>query len=549
MRGLWSWGRAHGPLVRGIGLWLVLAAPILYALAMPPYQHDLALRLVTGPLLLGLAVALNRRYPLVGLGAVLVGTWFDGNFVFALPVFSYLVGARMTRARPAVLAFAGVAVAGTGLNLLLLGTAPDTLFLAANVLLFGGVFPWLVGRYRRQQRELTLSGWRQAEALEREQRGAAERVRLRERARIAQDMHDSLGHELSLIALRAGALELAPDLDERHRAAAAELRASVADATERLRDIIGVLREDTAAGQAAPTRPADEDVAELIRRARDAGMVVRSSDGPTVGALPPLTSRAVHGVVREGLTNAARYAPGAQVAVTVASSGGGVEVAVVNPRPPAGPLPGAGTPPGAGSGLVALRERVRLAGGTLEAGPREGGFALLARLPLPGGASAHPSRAVSPVPPSSAVPVSPVPSSAVPVSPADLAATGPAAAGGGPVVEGGLRDARRRVRRSLLVAVTAPVLLAAMLSLVYYPYVTTNAVLEQSAYDGMRVGQPRADLVGLPGRQVEPVGTGAAAPSGATCEYYTDGNFPLAQATYRLCFADGRLVDKEQFGG
>src|SRR5688500_17952609 len=124
----------------------------------------------------------------------------------------------------------------------------------AGALVYAGLFPWLVGRYRRQQRALVAAGWEQAEQLEREQRMLAREVRLRERARIAEDMHDSLGHELSLLALRAGALELSADLDERTRAVAGQLRAGAAAATGQLRDIIDVLRDDPdPAGDAAPT--------------------------------------------------------------------------------------------------------------------------------------------------------------------------------------------------------------------------------------------------------------------------------------------------------
>ena len=73
------------------------------------------------------------------------------------------------------------------------------------------LLPWLVGRYARQQYELVRAGWELAERLEREQDLTAERMRLLERSRIASDMHDSLGHELSLIALRAAALQVDAD--------------------------------------------------------------------------------------------------------------------------------------------------------------------------------------------------------------------------------------------------------------------------------------------------------------------------------------------------
>ncbi|MET7809196.1 sensor histidine kinase [Micromonospora chersina] len=490
-------------------LWAVVAAPVAYAGLTPPWPRH-AVPLLAGSLaLLGLAVVFGRRWPLAALLAVVLGSLVDGNFVFAVPVFSYLAGRRSAGAGRVAAGFAAVAVAGTAVNLGLLGTNPATWFLLASVLLFAGVFPWLLGRLRRQQRALAEAGARHAEAEERERRAAVERVRLRERARIAQDMHDSLGHDLSLIALRAAALELAADLPPAHRAAAGELRASVATATERLHDIIGVLREE----RSGSLRPAGESVAELVDGARDAGMAVELRADPDGADLPPLVAHAVHRVVREALTNAARYAPGAPVTVTVDRAGGEVAVSIVNGRPPAGPLPG---PSSHGSGLLALRERVRLAGGVLDAGPRDPGFAVTARLPLTTG----------PVPLAGDASTVPDP------MPAD-GRTGEAARG--------LREARRRARRSLLVAFGAPAGLALVLALVYYPLATAGAVLDRSAYERLRVGDER-DALGLPRRPADPPAGGA--PAG--CEFYTDGNFPFAEPTWRLCFTDGRLVSKEK---
>ncbi|WP_460917086.1 sensor histidine kinase [Plantactinospora veratri] len=253
-------------------LWVVISAPIAIALLTPPNSSWFLGRLAGSLLLTGLAVLASRWAPLLGLLLVVLPTAGDGNFMFGIPVLSYLVGLRERSSGPAALVFAGLGLGGTILNLGLLGTDAEVWFLLASTLLFGGVFPWLVGRYHRQHRALVLAGWEQADLLEREQRGAAERVRMRERARIAQDMHDSLGHDLSLIALRAGALEVAADLDERHRRAAGELRASVALATDRLRQVIGVLRDDA---EPAPTRPPGEQVDDIVARARAAGMAVR----------------------------------------------------------------------------------------------------------------------------------------------------------------------------------------------------------------------------------------------------------------------------------
>lgn len=513
-----AWLYRRRRLLLDVLLFAVVAAPVGYAEVSPPYTRYTLPLLVGKLLLLGVAVVTTRRQPLVALVLAVLGSVVDGNFVFAIPVFSYLAGRRSATVGPAIMVFVLTTAGGTALNLGLLGTGAATWFLLASVLLFAAVFPWLVGRYRRQQQELADAGRRHVEALTREERGAAERIRLRERARIAGEMHDSLGHDLSLIALRAAALEVAADLDDRHRAAAGELRASVSAATERLHEIIGVLREEGGAS----VRPSGETVADLVDGAREAGMAVRLDAAPAVADLPAMTGHAAHRVVREALTNAARYAPGASVDVRLARDGDRVEVSVVNGVPPAGPLP---APTSQGSGLLALAERVRLAGGTLDAGPGDdGGFAVRAALPVSG-------------PPLEAIDLV--------GSELGLAAR-PSGGRPGPVerpvdAERRLHDARRRVRRSLLVALVAPVGFALVLSLVYYPVATAGTVLDRATFDQMRVGTARSELNGLPRRQLER----PTVADRADCEYYTDGNFPLAQPTWRLCFTDGRLASKE----
>ncbi|GII94314.1 sensor histidine kinase [Sinosporangium siamense] len=233
------------------------------------------------------------------------------------------------------------------------------------------VLPWLAGRFRRQQAELVEVGRARVHQMEREQELLAERVRLQERARIAADMHDSLGHELALIALRAGALELAADMNERNREAAADLRASAVTATDRLRRTLTVLRP----GGSAPVEPANETVEALVERARDAGMAIGFQRVGESRPLGTLVERAVHRVVQEALTNAARHAPGAAVEVRMEQDGDTVAVTVSNPLGPGG----AASPDG--SGLSGLRERVRLLGGIFHAGAGRGGFTVTARLP------------------------------------------------------------------------------------------------------------------------------------------------------------------------
>ncbi|WP_338931846.1 histidine kinase [Streptomyces netropsis] len=291
-------------------LWAVLAAPAIgtawLGLTGPqPWWRQAG---ALGVLAVAAAVSRLRPVPALLLAAALgfaaSPSLFTLSYGPALSVLGYLLGRRSAAPRPAQLAFAGIAAVGTAL-VLLRGADPVIEWLVLiGTLLFGGVFPWLTGRYRRQYRELVAAGWSRAAQLEREQEIVADRARLRERARIARDMHDSLGHELSLIALRAGALQVAPGLDPAHRTAAADLRAAAAAATDRLHDIIGVLR-DPEPGPTPPTAPlvpADETIPALVERAASSGLCVRlrvraaSGDG---GATRAVAGRG--GTVRGGV--------------------------------------------------------------------------------------------------------------------------------------------------------------------------------------------------------------------------------------------------------
>ncbi|MBM2621756.1 hypothetical protein JIG36_40260 [Actinoplanes sp. LDG1-06] len=476
-----------------------------------------------------------RRWPVVGWLVVVAGTLVDGNFVFALPVVSYLVGLRTEKLGAVAAAFGAIAVGGTVLNFAVFGTGQAEWFFLAMAWLVLGVFPWLAGRYRAQHARLVSAGWERAARLEYERRMVEREARLRERARIAQEMHDSLGHELSLIALSAGALETTPAVPEKQRAAAGRIRESAATATDQLREIIGVLREE---GEEAPTT--QDDIGTLVARSRDAGLPITLETG---GDLPRKVRETAFQVVREGLTNASRHAPGAAVTVTLRDDGdrshiavvnGAADEAVANSRAGGavtngptgggvansraggavtnGPTDGGvansradgavvnkavdgaeATGRTGGLGIVGLRERVRINGGKLTAEPTpDGGFRLVAEIPR----------------------------------------------GAAPAPVTGETEMRRRTRRSLAAAVLTPAVLVAVTALGYYPFAVAGSVLEEAAFERLTAGTPRADLT-LPRRQAP-----GDKPEG--CELYTDGNFPMADAAYRLCFTDGRLSSKER---
>lgn len=506
---------------------------------------------------LAVAVRLLRRRPLAGwlLVALLALSVSPGmlSLLPALAVAGLLLGLRGERTRPVLLAFGGVALLGSAGVLVRVGDAvryADPVLgwlVMLGTLLFAGVFPWLVGRYRRQARALVRAGWERAERLEHQQRIVAAQAGLRERARIAEDMHDALGHDLSLIALRAGALQVAPGLPDAHRAAVADLRAEAAAATERLHRIIGVLREP--AGRPEPLVPVGDTLRALVDRAASSGLRARLVTGAGTGAgggagtgsgredvvpdgaLPPAVDRAAYRVVQEALTNAARHAPGAEVTVAVeCTEPGAVRVSVVNGPPAQPPAASAWSAASAatavartGTGLSALRERVRLAGGGLRAVPREdGGFAVTAWFPSDAAGADAPLQADAPPPEDG---------------------SGPAA----PRFARARQAARRRVAVVSALAGTAAALVTAAV-LGWYAYTTAESVLPVAGYDRLRVGDPEAAArARLPAREDAgpPVDRAPARPRGADCAYYrSSGELFTSVDIYRLCFRDGRLVDK-----
>ncbi|WP_275561397.1 histidine kinase [Streptomyces sp. 5-6(2022)] len=378
------------------------------------------------------------------------------------------------------------------------------------------VLPWFVGRFCRQYRELVRAGWERAARLEREQRLIAEQARLRERARIAQDMHDVLGHELSLIALSAGALKLAPGLADGHREAARDIRARAAAAVDRLGEVIGVLRQEP---DAAPPEPGGAGVAELVERASASGLAVRLRIDGEPGELPPGVERAVCRVVQEALTNVAKHAPGAEATVDVRHTVEETEVRVVNgPASAATPVRSGGE----GFGLIGLDERVGLAGGTFGYGPEAGGFAVRATFP-------HTT-------------------ARRPGAPHDAPDT--------PVADDH-RRARRRLGRTLLAALMVPLVAGALLIGALRVWDTLKAresVLAPDDYARLRVGQDRDRIAPhLPERQTGHRPT-AAEPRGTdiACEYYAMTADPFDDRSgdvYRLCFRHGTLVSADAFTG
>ncbi|MGR7025966.1 sensor histidine kinase [Geodermatophilus sp. URMC 62] len=198
--------------------------------------------------------------------------------------------------------------------------------------------------------------------------------RLLERTRLAAELHDSIGHALTVTLLQAGAARETAGRDPAVLdAALTAVEDSARQAAADLDRVLALLRDG------APPRdpPTLADVDRLVRAARAAGAPVDLRVEGPVADLPPLVSREAYRMAQEALTNALRHAGPVPIALHVGVRADALELDVRNPVPVPAPAP-----PGGGSGVAGLRERAAVLGGTASAGPVDGGWQVAVRLPL-----------------------------------------------------------------------------------------------------------------------------------------------------------------------
>jgi signal transduction histidine kinase len=217
--------------------------------------------------------------------------------------------------------------------------------------------------------------------LEADRAAAARRAVAEERQRIARELHDVVAHSVSVMTVQAGAVRrlLNPE-QERERIALQSIEATGREALAEMRRLVGLLREQGATPEFAP-QPSMRAVDVLVGTVREAGLPVELSVEGDPKVLAPGVDLAAYRVIQEALTNALKYAGPAHAWVSVRWRADALEVEIAND--------GSSEPggEGGGHGLVGLRERVSLVGGSIESGPREGGgFVVRARLPIGGSA-------------------------------------------------------------------------------------------------------------------------------------------------------------------
>ncbi|MGA4986459.1 sensor histidine kinase [Streptomyces cellulosae] len=448
---------------------------------------------------------------------------------------------------PALLADGGEGI--PGLSLLM------TAVLGGGPYLALAVVPGLASRYRAQRRDLLEALRRHNAQLVREQAMVARQARLLERQRIAQDMHDSLGHQLALIAVHAGALEVDPGLGDRQREGVGILREAARSAMRELREAVGILRDDTdeppvpapgpepeAAG--APPARGTAGVDALVASSRSAGAPVELRRSGERRPLAPAADHAVYRIVQEGLTNAHKHAPGAPITVELRYEPDSLVVEVANAPVPDGTPP---APPAisGGQGLAGLCERARLVGGMVHSGPSpDGGFRLAGVLPYGDGAS--------PVGREDATSVAAgrdfrgqIPAGSAGDGGADLNRSDPKE-------YAAIMSSKKNV--ALGCALVSVVLVAGTVALLMWGVgklidEVEKGVIPAHVYEDARVGDAEAEL-----RKQFPEGDslltegvekqGPPLPQDAVCEHYVDDE---ADIVYRFCFRDGKLVAKESY--
>ena len=359
--------------VLGVLLAVVSVGFVLVVPVGPPYEAAgpvTAMLAVVGPLTL----LWRQTAPLVaqaGTASAIVATAAVGSPIGFLDwsvwiaLFScFAVGGLQLRVAASVIA----GVAAAGFVVLDRGDPlADLPFIIVNFLI-----ATIAGELSsRQTRAVAREAGQAAE--NREKALAAERLLLQERGRLARELHDSLGHTVNVMVLQAGVgRRVFADNPGYAQEALTSIETTGRRALEELDRLLRVLQPDGRKPRAAPFEPTASDLRELAERIRATGRQVEMRvDGIS---LTPGGARALYRIVQEALTNAVRHTSAGRIQVELSQIGDQVHLEVTNEGHGfRDPIPG--------RGLVNMRERARLEGGELEAGPVDGGFRVRAVLP------------------------------------------------------------------------------------------------------------------------------------------------------------------------
>jgi signal transduction histidine kinase len=347
------------------------------ALAIRPLGD---LPIAAPPVFAGAAAALywRRRAPLVVAGvaviawAVTLGIGVDWNVNGIMTIIALYSAGRYAAADRR--AYGCVAAAVVVVNI----DGLDDQAPWQDSVVYGSIgmfLAWYVGRRVRLRAE-------RAAQRSRDQAAEARRIVTEERTRIARELHDVVAHRVSLMTVQAGAAKAvaAQDLADALQAMGAVEEAG-RQALAELRHLLGVLRPESDLGGLGP-QPGLADLPRLVEQIRGAGVDVALTKDGLPAALPARVDLFAYRIIQEALTNVLKHAgPGARTDVRLGADRTGIVVEVCDDGRGAGAVQG-GT---GGHGLIGMRERALLLGGTLDAGPHQGGgFRVIAHLPTGG---------------------------------------------------------------------------------------------------------------------------------------------------------------------
>jgi signal transduction histidine kinase len=367
-----AWARRLPPSV--VDLLLVLAAAFD---ALVNLEDDTALAVALAALSC-VALAFRRRFPLAVFVLTLPAAFLQEVALATLIALFTLAERSRDRRLLGVCVIVAAAVSSIPWRPSALdGTTQAMTAVDAVYNLATAVVPVLLGQLLQARRDLGRRLVEIEQAKEHERALHAQAVLARERAQLAREMHDVVSHQVSLIAVQAGALKIAAR-DPDARQGAETIRTLSVTTLDELRSMVRLLRASGGRDTELTPQPTLADLRRLV----DSGGVQAELTGELPAELSTPAQRAVYRTVQEALTNVRKHAPGAVARVELWADGDEFGVAIANSPStrPSLPLPGAGL------GLVGLRERAELLNGALESGPTpDGGFRVRLRLPRDAG--------------------------------------------------------------------------------------------------------------------------------------------------------------------
>jgi signal transduction histidine kinase len=374
-----------------VGVLLVLG---LLSVAAAPFTEPRT-RALTTPWMFGLALVLlllqtiplawRRTHPSIVL--VLVASAFGLKVLFGINTSVAALGILVAMYSVAVyepgrrrLVFLAIAALGFVAGFVAFGLTGNPRSLALSVPSLAHVAAWLLGDYLRTRRAYVAQLEERAARLERERDQDRQVAADQERARIARELHDVVAHDVSVIAIQAGAARtVQPSKPQAALQALGLIETTARQTLDELSQLLGVLRKRDGTTPDRNPQPGIDKLPALVDELQSAGLTVDVVTNGEARPLPPAVDLSAYRILQEATTNVLKHAQARHVAIRIAYRPHDIVLFIRDDGVGKRSAPSGGN----GHGLIGMRERVSLFGGHLRAGaPPNGGFLVVARLPI-----------------------------------------------------------------------------------------------------------------------------------------------------------------------